>query len=325
MTDTRLQLLGYLLALASGGAFGLLMWALYATHQQIVGEVTVTQDRLAQISSLPFKILVPFARPFAMIWAGAAEKAQEREAMTGNRSTFLVVRRNLHRQLISSGRPEGLTPDEFLGLIIVCGIIGVAAAIPAGVMASANMKPSIGMSVATGLALLGVVWPLLWLRGRLAHRKQSIRRALPYSLDLLTLAVESGLDFTQALARICRKLGRTPLAEEFTEMLRQIQMGRARSDALRELGTRCEIEELSSVVSSLVQADELGASLGPILRIQSEQLRTRRGQRAEKLAMLAPVKMLLPLIGFIFPTIFLLIFGTLAVKFGDSNLFSGLF
>ena len=192
-------------------------------------------------------------------------------------------------------------------------------------MASANMKPSIGMSVATGLALLGVVWPLLWLRGRLAHRKQSIRRALPYSLDLLTLAVESGLGFTKALARICRKLGRTPLAEEFTEMLRQIQMGRARSDALRELGTRCEIEELSSVVSSLVQADELGASLGPILRIQSEQLRTRRGQRAEKLAMLAPVKMLLPLIGFIFPTIFLLIFGTLAVKFGDSNLFSGLF
>jgi tight adherence protein C len=239
--------------------------------------------------------------------------------MTGNRSVLVIVRSRLRAELIAAGSPQGITPDEFMGLLVVCGLMGLGAGLPTGMMASASIHPSLGISIGTLLVLLGLAWPVLWLRGQLKYRKLSIRKTLPYALDLLTLSVEAGLDFTQSLARICRKLGRVPLAEEFAEMLRQIQMGRSRTDALRDMGGRCEVEELSSVVSSLVQADELGASLGPILRIQSEQLRVRRGQRAERLAMLAPVKLLLPLIGFIFPTIFLMIFGTLIVKFYYSN------
>jgi len=315
MPNQANELLAIVVSLACGGATGLLAWSLYATHQQIAGEVAVTEDRLTQITSLPFKILIPFSRPFASIWAGLSERAQEREAMTGTRSMLLAARRHVHRELIAAGGPEGVTPDEFFGLVAVCGILGFALAIPTGWMATTSISPTLGTGLGAGLTLLGLVWPWMWLKGQAKVRRLAIRRALPYALDLLTLAVEAGLDFTQALARICQKLGRAPLAEEFNELLRQIRMGRSRTDALREMGARCGVEEMGSVVSSLVQADELGASLGPILRIQADQLRARRGQRAERLAMLAPVKLLLPLIGFIFPTIFLMIFGMLLVKF----------
>ena len=165
------------------------------------------------------------------------------------------------------------------------------------------------------LGLLGLFFPLFWLRDKLKTRKLAITKALPYALDLLTLGVESGMDFTAALARIIQKLGDQPLSYEFAELLRQIRMGRSRADALRDLADRVDVHELTSVVSSLIQADELGASLGPVLRIQAEQLRVRRSQRAEKLASEAPVKMLFPLVCFIFPTIFIMIFGTLFLNY----------
>jgi tight adherence protein C len=156
--------------------------------------------------------------------------------------------------------------------------------------------------------------PMVWLRGRVQARQDEIRKGLPYALDLLTLSVEAGLDFTQALSRIVKKLGHGALAVELGQTVRDIQLGRTRPQALRELSRRVDVPELNSIVTSLIQADELGSSLGPILRIQAEQLRTRRSQMAEKTAMEAPVKILLPLIFFIFPTIFIMLFGPIVLK-----------
>ena len=116
------------------------------------------------------------------------------------------------------------------------------------------------------------------------------------------------------MARIVQKLGSSALAVEFGQTLRDIQLGRTRAQALRDLSRRVDLPELNSLVSALIQADELGSSLGPILRVQSEQLRTRRSQQAEKLAMQAPVKILLPLIFFIFPCIFIMIFGPIILR-----------
>jgi tight adherence protein C len=161
---------------------------------------------------------------------------------------------------------------------------------------------------------MGLYLPLLWVRGRIRHRQDEIRRSLPYALDLLTLSVEAGLDFTQAMTRIVRKLGNSALAVELGQTVRDIHLGRTRMQALRELSRRVDLPELNSLVGALIQADELGSSLGPILRIQADQLRIRRSQAAEKLAMEAPVKILLPLILFIFPTIFIMIFGPIALK-----------
>jgi len=163
--------------------------------------------------------------------------------------------------------------------------------------------------------ILGALLPWIWLRDCERKRKRVIRNDLPYALDLLTLSVEAGLDFTAALARIVGRRPDKPLAEELGETLRQIQMGVPRAQALRDLHDRVRMEEIFSVTSALIQADELGASLGPILRIQADQFRVRRAQAAEKAAMEAPVKLLFPLICFFFPATFIMLFGPIFIRF----------
>ena len=160
--------------------------------------------------------------------------------------------------------------------------------------------------------------PYLNLSDRAARRQKAIRMILPYTLDLLCLAVEAGLDFTAALNRIGENLKTNPLREELRLLTRDLTMGKTRSEALRDLERRVEIEELTSVVSALVQADELGASLGPTLRIQSEGLQQKRFQRAEKKAMQAPVLMLIPMVLFIFPLVFLIIFTPIILQVLDT-------
>jgi tight adherence protein C len=163
--------------------------------------------------------------------------------------------------------------------------------------------------------LVGTIFPWIWLRDCERSRKRRIRRDLPFALDLLTLAVEAGLDFTAALARIIRRRPDAALSQELAETLRQIQMGVTRAEALRGLSERAAMEEVFSVTSALIQADELGASLGPTLRIQADHFRVRRAQAAEKAAMEAPVKLLFPLICFFFPATFIVLFGPIFLQF----------
>jgi tight adherence protein C len=163
-------------------------------------------------------------------------------------------------------------------------------------------------------AIFGASYPLLWLRDKVKARQHAIARALPYNLDLLTLSVEAGLDFAAALAKVVEKGRRGPLAEELSIALRELQLGKTREEALRNLAGRLELAPISSFVAALVQADRMGTPLGKVLRILSTQMRVERTQRAEKLANEAPVKMLAPLIGCIFPTIFLMLFGPIAYQ-----------
>ena len=134
-------------------------------------------------------------------------------------------------------------------------------------------------------------------------------------MDLLTLSVEAGLDFTSALQRIVKKIKKNPLGEEFSKLLKEITMGTTRAQGLRDLAKRINIMEVTSLANAIIQADELGANIAPVLRIQADQLRTKRFQRAEKLALEAPVKLLFPLVAFIFPTTFIMIFGPILLKF----------
>ena len=159
-----------------------------------------------------------------------------------------------------------------------------------------------------GVALL-YMYPVFWLSRTLKARHRAIQRALPFVLDLLTLSVEAGLDFMTALQRNCERRKLDPLNEELIHMIREIQLGTARRVALKNLSTRVALEDLRSVTYSLIQADELGVSIGAILRIQSEQMRQRRFDRAERLANEAPVKLLFPLMLFIFPAVFIILLG----------------
>lgn len=158
------------------------------------------------------------------------------------------------------------------------------------------------------LMLLWIV-PDLWLYGAVRRRHLSIQKSLPFVLDLLTLSVEAGMDFISALQRNCKLRRLDPLNEELLRMTKEIQVGSSRREALRNMADRVRQPDLKSVAYALIQADELGVSIGSILRIQSEQLRSRRFDRAEKLAAEAPVKMLGPLMLCIFPAVFIILLG----------------
>jgi len=160
--------------------------------------------------------------------------------------------------------------------------------------------------------LIGLGLPVYWLESRIRRRHEAIGRAMPFNLDLLTLSVEAGQDFGAAVKTVVERGIAGPFSEELAIVLREMLMGKTREEALRNLGSRVAYAPLSQFVSSLIQADQMGTSLGKVLRIQSSQLRQHRFQRAERLANVAPVKMLFPLILFIFPTVFAVIFGPIA-------------
>ncbi|MHB1845220.1 MAG: type II secretion system F family protein [Deltaproteobacteria bacterium] len=169
--------------------------------------------------------------------------------------------------------------------------------------------------IPVGMLGCGLVMPNIWLNDQVKKRHLLITRALPYNLDLLTLSVEAGLDFTAALAKVVERGRKGPLLEELGLVLRQLKMGKTRADSLKMMVDRVNLTSLSTFVSALIQADRMGTPLGKVLRIQSAQLRIERTQRAEKLAGEAPVKMLGPLVLCIMPTIFLVLFGPVIFQF----------
>jgi len=203
---------------------------------------------------------------------------------------------------------------EIIGLWAVPGMVTLFAGLLYYILLQYRW-PGTASAIILPFLFLGLLVPWIWLRDQDRVRKRKIRRDLPYALDLLTLSVEAGLDFTAAIARIVRRRPDTALSQELGETLRQIQMGVPRAEALRDLTDRVQMEEVFSVTSALIQADELGASLGPILRVQADTFRVRRAQAAEKQAMEAPVKLLFPLICFFFPATFIVIFGPIFIQF----------
>jgi len=164
---------------------------------------------------------------------------------------------------------------------------------------------------------LGWVFPRMWLKGKVKARQKQVIKALPDAMDLITTCVEAGLGLDAALARVAEKSG-GPLADELTHMLRDIAMGKLRREAMTELDERIGVEELSSFINSVIQAEQLGVGIAQVLRVQSDQLRTRRRQRAEQAAHEAPIKMLFPLVLFIFPAFLLVILGPAAIRIAQS-------
>jgi tight adherence protein C len=165
------------------------------------------------------------------------------------------------------------------------------------------------------ILVLGFIFPDSWLNGQVRERQHQIRRTMPYVMDLLTLSVEAGLDFVQGVSKVCEKAKRSPLIEELSFFLREIQVGASRQQALRNLSWRVEMQEMRSFSALLIQADILGASVGPVLRAQSDLIRTQRFQRAERQGAMAAQKILFPLILCIMPAVFIVIFGPVILNF----------
>jgi tight adherence protein C len=159
-----------------------------------------------------------------------------------------------------------------------------------------------------------------YVSSKIEDRKKKILKDLPYTLDLITVSVEAGASFDGAMARVINNI-KGELCDEFAKALKEIRMGIQRKTALKNMSDRCEVKELSMLVTSLIQADDLGVSLGKVLRIESANLREHRKQAAREQAMKAPIKMLFPLILFIFPSIFIIILGPSVIKM--INVFAG--
>ena len=229
-----------------------------------------------------------------------------------SRSAFVRQVANADAMLVSAGFEGLLTGREFVALKFLVPIVlaPVAALVFFGLLPYALGMKSGGFALPYALLLaFSFLQPVMWLRRVLKRRHLSIQKSLPFVLDILTLSVEAGMDFISALQRNCKSRRLDPLNEELLRMTKEIQVGSSRKEALRNMAERVRQPDLKSVACALIQADELGVSIGSILRIQSEQLRSRRFDRAEKLAAEAPVKMLGPLMLCIFPAVFIILLG----------------
>jgi tight adherence protein C len=158
------------------------------------------------------------------------------------------------------------------------------------------------------LFIVGFMGPDFWLNSRVRKRRDEMERALPDTLDLLTVSVEAGLGFDSAVAKVCEKM-HGPLIEEFDVVAREVRVGETRRQALRNLGDRVDSDDVRSFARSIIQAEELGTSLGRTLKVQANDMRVHRQLAAEEKAMKAPVKMLFPTVLFIFPAMFIVILG----------------
>lgn len=212
------------------------------------------------------------------------------------------VLENAHTLLARSGSNYMMSPEEFVSVRIIVFFITFVISLlltnPLGIN-------SIFISLA--FSILGFYYPVIWAKSRYEQRKKEILKTLPMFLDYIVLAVEAGTNFSGALAQTVEKGPTGAMRHEFFIVLRDLRSGLTRADALRRMDSRLEISEISSVVSSIIQAEQVGASIGNILRMQAERRRTERFQRAEKLAMEAPVKLMFPLVVFIFPTTFIVL------------------
>jgi tight adherence protein C len=216
-------------------------------------------------------------------------------------------RPNKEKLIAGAGLSEALSVDEFLGWKIAFAVI-----VPVFfLLFEFGRHPLI--AILFGVA--GAFLPDFLLRDMVNKRRKAIVRALPFSVDLLTLVVEAGLDFSQGIQRVVDRGPEGPLRNELSLMLREIRLGTTRSEALRSLADRCGVPEISSFSSVLIQADRLGASIGPVLRAQSDLMRAERFQRAEKAGATASSMILLPLVIFILPAALLVIVGPVMLRF----------
>ena len=214
------------------------------------------------------------------------------------------------KRLALAGNPGNMRVADWLGVKAVGAIVG------AGIFVLLFIFPGpIGfipfpinfVMVPVGL-LFGYTIPEFWLGGRVKKRQKAVLMQIPDALDLLTISVRAGLGFDGALGKVVEKL-KGPLTEEFRRALAEIRVGKPRRDALRDIIPRTEVPALTNFIGAIIQAEQLGVSISKVLQVQSEQLRIERRQRAEEMAAKAPIKMLFPLVGCIFPSLFIVILG----------------
>ncbi len=213
------------------------------------------------------------------------------------------------RQLNRAGRPYGLTGADFQAIRVVVGILGIVAGLALGLAIGDAVVTLVLIAVG---AVMGYWAPRVWLYRMVRKRQQEITRALPNALDLLSVTVAAGLGFEMAMRRVADRY-HNALSDEFDQVLAETALGRPRVEALKALGQRSGVPELQNFANAVVQSQQLGTAISVILKIQAEEMRRRRYLLARERGARAPLRMLAPMIGCIFPTLWVILLGPAAL------------
>ncbi len=297
------ELISILIAAAAAGAILLIALGLAGNSP-----VDPVQARLTQLGTMQAKSLEelelqsPFLertlRPIAASLSGRMSRVAS--------SSF---QDKAEKRLALAGNPGNLRVADWLGIKAVGAIVGgLLFLFLFGILGIIDLPAPIRLvMIAVGL-LFGYTIPEFWLGGRVKKRQHAILLQIPDALDLLTISVRAGLGFDGALSKVVEKIN-GPLTDEFRRALAEVRVGKPRREALRDIVPRTEVAPLTNFIGAIIQAEQLGVSISKVLQVQSEQLRIERRQRAEEMAAKAPIKMLFPLVGCIFPSLFIIILG----------------
>jgi tight adherence protein C len=268
------------------------------------------QARLSQIGTAGARNLedLELQEPF---FERTIRPLAQRLSSVARRSTSASYTERVEKRLALAGYPGGMRGAEFLGVrLIVSGAIAALGALLGLLIIHGAIGAVLGLLVGF---IVGYLVPDFWLNRRIRARQHRILVQIPDALDLLTISVRAGLGFDAALAKVTEKM-EGPLPDEFQRALAEVRVGRVRRDALRDMITRTEVPALSNFIGAVIQAEQLGVAISKVLQVQSEQLRIERRQRAEEMAAKAPIKMLFPLVGCIFPSMFIVLLGPAMIQ-----------
>jgi tight adherence protein C len=220
------------------------------------------------------------------------------------------------RQMELAGNPWPIDAATFLAIRFILGVILGGLAVVAFIGSTTWSGTDKAMLIG-GAAFGGFFLPHIMLATRVTRRQKEIRKAMPDALDLLTICVEAGLGFDAAMSKVAEKW-ETELSMAFARVIREVQLGKVRRDALKDMADRLGIAEMTSFVAAIIQSEQLGVSMARVLRIQADQMRVKRRQRAEEEAHKAPIKMIIPMALLIFPTIMIIILTPAAIQIMES-------
>ncbi len=266
---------------------------------------------LQAMTDAPKELTEEIDRPFSeRVW----EPLQARTLGLGRRLSGADSADRIRRKLDLAGNPPGWSVDRVTSGKIVGAVLGLLVALLFSLMLGTGTPGRVAVALA-GL-VVGFFGPNLYLYQKAYDRSLQIQRDLPDAIDLMTISVESGLGFDAAVQQVSRNT-HGPLADEFSRVLREMQIGQGRAAALRAMSDRTNVADLKTFVSAMVQADSFGVPVGQVLRVQSSEMRTKRRQRAEERAQQVPVKITVPLIFCILPCLFVSVMGPAVISIMD--------
>ena len=263
---------------------------------------------LEAMTSAPKELTADLDRPFS---ERVLEPLQARALGLGRRITGADAAERIRHKLDLAGNPAGWTVDRVVSFKVLGSAAGLLIGVLLGLLFGASFLVAVVVAVFT--TVVGFFGPNLYLYQRAYDRSEKLRRELPDAIDLMTISVEAGLGFDAAVQQVANNtVG--PLAEEFSRMLREMQLGKGRADALRGLSTRCGVDDVKSFVGAMVQADGFGIPIAQVLRVQAQEMRVKRRQNAERRAQQVPVKITIPLIFFVLPCLFVPVMGPAVIN-----------